>query len=212
MAEVKRDEKNFEKVKEAKPKDPREIRLMNEAREAEKEGLKGIVHLVGRDLSGKMKLAVALRQVKGVGMRLAPILSEFVSKDLGIPKDIYIGKLSDEQIEKIEKLLQTPREHGVPGWLLNRKKDIESGKDKHLVGSDLTFAMKQDIEREKELYTWRGFRHIYGKKTRGQHTRTSGRKGLTMGVARKAIMASRAAAAGGEKKPAAATAAPAAKK
>ena len=55
--------------------------------------------------------------------------------------------------------------------------------------------MKQDIEREKELYTWRGFRHIYAKKVRGQHTRTSGRRGITMGVAKKTVMAARTAAA-----------------
>jgi len=203
--ENKKDYKKLEnKPKEvtAPPKDSRESRLMIEAREAEKEGLNGIVHLIGKDIGGKVKLTAALRQVKGVGIRLSTILSELISKQLGIPKDIYVGKLSDEQIEKLEKIIQTPREHGVPGWLLNRQKDLETGKDKHLVGSDLTFSVKQDIEREKELYTWRGFRHIYAKKVRGQHTRTSGRRGITMGVAKKTVMAARAAAAAPATKPA----------
>jgi small subunit ribosomal protein S13 len=203
--ENKKDDKKLEKKpKEVKapPKDSRESRLMIEAREAEKEGLNGIVHLVGKDIGGKTKITEALRQVKGVGIRLSSIFSELIFKQLGIPKDTYVGKLSDEDIEKLEKIIQTPREHGVPGWLLNRQKDLETGKDKHLIGSDLTFSVKQDIEREKELYTWRGFRHIYAKKVRGQHTRTSGRRGITMGVAKKTVMAARAAAAAPATKPA----------
>jgi len=198
MANVKKDEKKeIKKESKGPAKETREDRLMRDAREAEKEGLRGIVHLVGKDLSGKLTLSTALRQVKGVGMRLAPIFSEFISKELGISKDTYIGKFNEEQIEKIEKTIQSPRSFGVPGWLLNRRKDLETGKDVHLVGADLTFAVKQDIEREKELYTWRGFRHIYAKKVRGQHTRTSGRRGMTMGVAKKAVMAARTAAAAG---------------
>jgi len=203
--EEKKEDKSVKKpAKEKEIKAPKsgtkEARLISEAREAEKEGLRGIVHLVGRDISGKFTLTNSLKQVKGVGIRLAPILSDVVAKELGITSDTYIGKLNDEQLEKIEKIIQTPREHGVPGWLLNRQKDLETGKDKHLIGSDLTFAMKQDVEREKNLYTWRGFRHIYGKKVRGQHTRTGGRKGMTMGVAKKALQAARAAAAAPAKK------------
>jgi len=195
MTDIKKDEKkDIKKESKGPAKETREARLMREARDAEKEGLRGIVHLVGRDLSGKLKLSTALRQVKGVGIRLAPIFAEIISKELGIPNDTYIGKFNEEQIEKIEKTIQTPRAYGVPGWLLNRRKDMETGKDVHLIGPDLTFAMKQDIEREKNLYTWRGFRHIYAKKVRGQHTRTSGRRGLTMGVAKKAVMAARTAA------------------
>jgi small subunit ribosomal protein S13 len=170
-------------------------RLMLEAREAEKEGLKGIIHLVGKDVSGKMRLTPALRQVKGVGMRLAPIFANAISKALNLPNDVYVGKLSDEQIEKLESILQSPEKYGVPGWLLNRQKDLDTGSDRHFVGVDLTFSNKQDIEREKDLYTWRGYSHIYRKKVRGQGTRTSGRRGMTMGVAKKSIQAARTAAA-----------------
>jgi small subunit ribosomal protein S13 len=203
-AEEKKEDKSLKKPKEKEVKGPKlgakEARLISEAREAEKAGLRGIVHLVGKDISGKLTLTNSLKQVKGVGIRLAPILSDVVAKELGLTPDTPIGKLNDEQLEKIEKVIQTPREHGVPGWLLNRQKDLETGKDKHLVGSDLTFAVKQDIEREKDLYTWKGFRHIYAKKVRGQSTRTSGRKGMTMGVAKKALQAARAAAAAPAKK------------
>ncbi|MHA1858204.1 MAG: 30S ribosomal protein S13, partial [Candidatus Thorarchaeota archaeon] len=32
---------------------------------------------------------------------------------------------------------------------------------------------------------WRGIRHALGLKVRGQHTRTTGRRGATVGVSRK---------------------------
>lgn len=54
--------------------------------------------------------------------------------------------------------------------------------------NDLAFAQRQDIEREKKLYTWKGYRHAYGKKVRGQRTRNTGRKGMALGVLRKTIL------------------------
>ena len=204
MADDKTDKKSKDK---GPPRVTARERLMVEAKDAEKAGLKGIVHLVGQDVSGKMKLTPALKQVKGVGIRLAPIFTTAVSKSLGIPEDTFVGKLSDEQIEKIESIIKSPEKHGVPGWLLNRQKDLETGTDRHMIGDDLTFSMKQDIEHEKDLYTWRGYSHIYRKKVRGQGTRTSGRRGMSMGVAKKSILAARAGAAAAQTgaKPAAKT-------
>src|SRR5207245_8674424 len=69
-----------------------------------------------------------------------------------------------------------------PSWFLNRRKDIDSGKDLHLITSDIEFNVRNDIEREKNMNSWRGFRHTYGLKVRGQRTRTTGRKGGAVGV------------------------------
>ncbi|MEM2175231.1 MAG: 30S ribosomal protein S13, partial [Candidatus Micrarchaeia archaeon] len=93
------------------------------------------------------------------------------------------GKLSEAQIKVVENIIKHPEEK-LPAFLLNKRGDKKVGKDRHLVMSDLIFDTKQNIEFEKSLYTWRGFRHAYGQKVRGQCTRTSGRKGLTVGVIR----------------------------
>jgi small subunit ribosomal protein S13 len=165
----------------------------------EKEEIKGIVHLFGRDIKGNLKLEAAFRQIKGVGLSLSKILANTVSSTLNVPVDTTIGKLSDEQLSKVEEIIKNPAEYGVPSWQLNRRKDVESGKDLHLVGSDLIFMTRQDIEREKTLYTWRGYRHAYGQPVRGQCTRTSGRKGLTVGVTRAKVKEATAAAKGEKK-------------
>jgi len=76
----------------------------------------------------------------------------------------------------------------------------------HLVTSDLIFYVRNDIEREKKIKSWRGVRHSLGLKVRGQRTRTTGRTGVTVGVRRsKAAQAAQQqqkaqASSGGEKK------------
>ena len=54
----------------------------------------------------------------------------------------------------------------------------------HLVTSDIAFNLRNDIEREKGVFSWRGYRHMYGLKVRGQRTRCTGRKGGAVGVAK----------------------------
>ncbi|MBI3255174.1 MAG: 30S ribosomal protein S13, partial [Nitrosarchaeum sp.] len=76
----------------------------------------------------------------------------------------------------------------------------------HLLTSDIPFTLRNDIERERTTNSWRGYRHMYGLKVRGQCTRTTGRKGGAVGVAKAGKPAPAQAAA----TPAAATATPAA--
>ncbi len=80
--------------------------------------------------------------------------------------------------------------------MLNRRRDIESGKDKHLVATDLTFQTRQDVQRHKDTRDWVGWRHLIGQKVRGQRTRNTGRTGMSVGVLRK-----QAAKAGGAAQP-----------
>ena len=54
----------------------------------------------------------------------------------------------------------------------------------HLLTSDIPFTLRNDIERERVTASWRGYRHLSGLKVRGQRTRTSGRKGGAVGVAK----------------------------
>ncbi len=54
----------------------------------------------------------------------------------------------------------------------------------HLLTSDIDFTLRNDIERERVTSSWRGYRHLYGLKVRGQRTRCTGRKGGAVGVAK----------------------------
>lgn len=188
-------EKKGKAEKEEKKKGERKAR----APEKEEEGVRGIVRLAGKDVRGNLPLSRALMSVKGIGQSLRRVVAKAVAKELGVDEDVKVGKFTDEQIEKVDGILANLQECGIPAYLLNRRKDRESGKDAHNIMNDLVFAQRQDIENEKKLYTWKGYRHAYGQKVRGQRTRNTGRKGMSLGVLRKSIVAA-AAAGGGDAK------------
>lgn len=163
----------------------------------ESENFRGIVRIAGKDLDGHLKLYKALFKVKGIGQNLAKTLERIIERELGIKPGSRIGDLTEEQIDKIDVILKNPQLSGVKNFLLNRARDKESGKDLHLLMNDLVFAIRQDVQAEKDTRTWRGWRHSLGQRVRGQHNRTTGRTGMTVGVLRKAIKEQKAAAAAG---------------
>ena len=65
---------------------------------------------------------------------------------------------------------------------------MDDGSDYHRITSDLDFAASNDIEREKLVMSWRGYRHMFGLRVRGQCTRTTGRKGGAVGVKKVKMM------------------------
>lgn len=137
-----------------------------------------IVRIVGKDIPGDKKISVGLTHIKGVGYNFA----NAVIRVLGLDPNSNIGFLTESQVESIEKTLKDSTSAKFPSWLLNRRKDVETGVTTHLITSDVAFTVRNDIEREKLSNSWRGFRHTYGLKVRGQRTRTTGRKGASVGV------------------------------
>ncbi len=137
-----------------------------------------IVRMAGRDLDGTKKVIAALADVKGVGHNLAQTIVN-LSKIDGRTR---LGGLSQDQLREIEESIRDLSKIGVPTWLMNRRKDIETGTDRHLIGADLDLMIKAEIGREISVSSWRGWRHSLGLKVRGQRTRTTGRKGRAVGV------------------------------
>ena len=132
------------------------------------------------DLDGTNVLVKEIAKIRGVG----PSMAVAVARSTGIPERLRVGLLSEAQIAQLEKILKNLGDH-VPRYLLNRRKDMQSGLDVHLVGSDLALQISRDIEFEKKVGSWRGIRHKLGLKVRGQRTKTSGRRGATVGVSRR---------------------------
>lgn len=162
---------------------------------------------MGNDIPGAKKAIVGLTQIKGIGYSFATAILD----TLKINTNTNIGFLSESDVQSIEKLITNPIAGNFPVWFLNRRKDIETGANMHLLTSDIPFTLRNDIERERITNSWRGYRHMYGLKVRGQCTRTTGRKGGAVGVA-KAGKAAPAQAAAAPAAPTAAAATPAAAK
>lgn len=149
-----------------------------------------IVRIAGRDLDGTKKIVPSVAELKGVGESYANGLVAILKLD----SRQRLGQLTDKQLQQIEGALKDGSGANLPVWLLNRRKDVDSGANIHRIGSDLDFMIKNDIEREKNVLSWRGVRHSLGLKVRGQRTRTTGRKGRTVGVKKSSLQAAQAAA------------------
>ena len=148
-------------------------------------------------MDGTKKVVPAIAEIKGVGESYANAMVASLKLD----SKSRLGTLTDKQLQQVEAALKDAKSLNLPDWLMNRRKDVDSGTTIHRIGSDLDFMIKGDIDREKNILSWRGIRHSFGLKVRGQRTRTTGRKGRTVGVKKSSLQAAQAAqAAAAEKK------------
>ena len=143
-----------------------------------------IIRVVSTDLNGNLTVVYALTKIKGISVRFAEILTKLANID---PNE-RLGYLNDRDIKKLEDLIKAnPSEYTLPPYLVNRQKDIKTGEDDHLIGSRLMLVHKDDIDRMRRTRSLRGIRHQLGLKVRGQHTKSTGRRGQIVGVHRKKL-------------------------
>ncbi len=145
------------------------------------ESYRYLVRVAGTDLDGSKKFRYALTDIKGVDIRLAEAILRVTGQD----PDVRMGYVSDQDVKKVEEILTDPIKFNIPRWMLNRQKDMDSGGDVHIIGSDLTLSVKNDVDTMRKTKSFKGIRHALGLKVRGQRTKTTGRKGQTVGVRRK---------------------------
>ena len=137
-----------------------------------------LVRIADADLDGKKQTLYALRKIKGVNTMLAHAVCNRAAVD---PKQ-QIGALSDEKIKKITECIKEPLKNGIPVWLVNRRRDPETGEDGHNVSTELIIANDNDIKTMKKIKSYKGVRHMHGQPTRGQRTRSNFRKsGIAVG-------------------------------
>jgi len=144
-----------------------------------------ILRIAGSDVAGTLKTVYALTEIKGISISL----SNAILRKANVNPDLRVGFLAESDVERIEEIIDDPAKHNLPVWLFNRRKDTETGKDIHLTTSELVLKTKTDIEQAKEIRSWRGYRHAYSLKVRGQHTKTTGRAGKALGVKKKTLLA-----------------------
>eukprot|EP00817_Percolomonadidae_sp_ATCC50343_P006375 CAMPEP_0117418436 /NCGR_PEP_ID=MMETSP0758-20121206/214_1 /TAXON_ID=63605 /ORGANISM="Percolomonas cosmopolitus, Strain AE-1 (ATCC 50343)" /LENGTH=152 /DNA_ID=CAMNT_0005198931 /DNA_START=36 /DNA_END=494 /DNA_ORIENTATION=+ len=144
------------------------------------ENFQHILRLENTNLIGKRKIAFALTQIKGIGRRFAFL----ICKNAGVNPNLRAGELNVEQVEAITDVIENTEKYNIPRWFMNRLDDFKTGKSAHLVASSLDNSLREDFERLKKIRCERGFRHAFGLRVRGQHTKTTGRGGRTAGLAK----------------------------
>jgi len=134
-------------------------------------------------VDGNAKIEHGLTQIRGVGRRFA----QAVVKVAEIDPNMRIGVISEKDIARLEEIILNPVDNGIPEWMVNRKKDLRTGENLHLIGNTLEITVKRDIDRMKRIKSYKGVRHHLGLKVRGQRTKSTGRHGLVIGVIRKKL-------------------------
>ncbi len=138
-----------------------------------------LIRIMEFDIPGNKDVYTGLTKIKGVSWSL----SNAICNILKIDKKRKIGSLKKEEVLRIINLIKVPEI--IPNFMLNRRRDLESGKDTHLVASSLELQKEFDIKRLKKVRSYRGLRHALGQPVRGQRTRSHFRKNKSVGVAKK---------------------------
>ncbi|MBU1975475.1 MAG: 30S ribosomal protein S13 [Nanoarchaeota archaeon] len=142
-----------------------------------------LVRIANADIDGKRPVLYGLAKVKGISVMYA----NAACYAAGIDKKRRIGELSDAEVKALEEVLLNPSKFNLPNWILNRRKDPETGEDKHIMTADLMFAKDMDVKMMKKIKSFKGMRHQWGLPVRGQRTKSNFRrnKGKGLGVKRK---------------------------
>jgi len=124
--------------------------------------------IAGVDIPADKKTRIALRYIYGVG----PTTADRVLKDLGIDPDLKSRDLTEDELSRVATELE----------------------NRYLIEGALRRKVAADIQRLKDINSYRGWRHRRGLPVRGQRTRTNarGRKGPKRTVAgKKSVKAAR---------------------
>ena len=155
---------------------------------------KHLVRVANVDLPGNKQIRWSLTHIKGVGINFADAICAAAQ----ISKTNRTGYLSNDEIDRLNTIVLHPEKSAIPVWMFNRKRDYESGENKHIITGNLMFSHENDLKRLKKIKSYRGVRHIHGQPVRGQRTRSNFRrnKGKVVGVVKKKL---EPAAEGGKK-------------
>jgi small subunit ribosomal protein S13 len=143
--------------------------------------LNPLVRIVNVDIKGSKALYYGLTKIKGVSFSYANAVCHLC----GVDQHKKIGYLTKEDIGKVEDVLLNPSKHNIPNWMLNRRRDMETGEDKHILSGDIKFTVENDIRRLQKIKSRRGMRHAWKLPVRGQRTKGNFRKATAVGVKRK---------------------------
>jgi small subunit ribosomal protein S13 len=139
---------------------------------AEEQKIQYLVRIASTDLDGKKPIGFALTKIKGVGESLASAVCNIT----GLDKTKKTGILDKSEIELLDKTVRDLTGAGLPTWMANRRKDVETGVDMHIILNELDLTQQNDVKRLSKIKSYRGLRHQWRLPLRGQRTQSNFRK------------------------------------
>lgn len=156
-------ERAWKKIPEGKKKEERKIEEIS------------LVRILATDIPGKMGVYSGLTKIKGVSWSF----SNAVCRILNLNKNKKISELGEGEIRQISQFIKNP---ALPNFILNRRRDFESGEDRHIISTDVDLQREFDVKRLKKIRSYKGLRHATGQPVRGQRTKSHFRKHRAVGV------------------------------
>ena len=147
------------------------------------EDFRHIVRIANTDLKGEKQVHMGMHKIKGISF----MLSNFICFSAKVNPHKITGQLADDEIQRLEDVIRNPAKYKCPSWLMNRRKDYETGQDMHLITTELDLSEDNDIKRMKKIKSYKGIRHMIGQPVRGQRTKSNFRKNkgkVSLGVVR----------------------------
>ncbi|KAH7826648.1 putative 40S ribosomal protein S18 [Monocercomonoides exilis] len=145
------------------------------------ENFQHILRVFNTNINGTENVVYALTAIKGIGRRF----STLVCKRANVDTTKRAGQLTQSEIDRLIKVIENPLDHKIPEYFLNHRRDIKDGTSSHATSQQVDIHIRDAIERLKKIRAHRGLRHMRGIRVRGQHTKTTGRHGHTIGVSKK---------------------------
>ncbi len=182
------EEKKTDEEKTIKTKETKKIEKKEKKEDKEKTkkivdnnpDFKYIVRLSNTDINGEKNVIYGITTVKGIGLHMASLITD----KTGINRYMKIGDLTDTQIEKLQSEIDNISK-SAPEWMLNHRKDYDTGENIHLIGNEIEIRLRDEINIMKKIRSYKGIRHERGLSVRGQRTKSNNRKGLALGVSKK---------------------------
>jgi len=149
-----------------------------------KEGadFRGVVRICTTDIPGYLKIGDGIVMIYGISTRLGRIIEKKFLEKIG--KNVKkIGYLTDDDVLVLDQVIEN-LDKEIPSWLLNRAK-LDDGietRNAHLIMADLKLAQRKEVQKLGKLKSYRGLRLQWGLPVRGQRTRSTFRKGASVGV------------------------------
>ena len=93
----------------------------------EHKGMRVIIRNLGTDVDGEKAVRTVIKRVKEVSHTFANAICK--ADKIGPRKKV--GSFTESEIARLEEVIKDPIKAGVPVWLVNRRRDLEDGKDKN---------------------------------------------------------------------------------
>jgi small subunit ribosomal protein S18e len=89
------------------------------------------------------------------------------------------GELTEDEVERVITIMQSPHHFKIPDWFLNRQKVVKDGKYSQVLANGLANKLCEDLK-QLQIKT-----HLWDLPVGGWHIKTTGHHGCTVDVSKK---------------------------